>query len=196
MEKKFKLPLIECKECDSDQDLVVNFSGAKLKKLYIKCSKCNEEINLVEKSSVVLKEQKQKLKHLIKRLSKLIIKARVHIPKNKNELLKAIKNPKHPFTAAVIAALALLLMEMSGFGIFVALTWILGNLILAPVGWVLIPIVVVIVFTHRKSIEAQRALLEKNKVKKLRKKVENLKGLLEEKPNKGEMSKEDSGKER
>ena len=35
-------------------------------------------------------------------------------------------------------------MELSGFGIFMAMTWIIGNLILNPLGWVLIPIIVAI----------------------------------------------------
>ena len=59
------------------------------------------------------------------------------------------------------------MLELSGFGVFVALTWILGNLILNPVGWVLIPIVVGVVFHYRD-------LFTKNKISGLKEQLNNL----------------------
>jgi cytochrome c-type biogenesis protein CcmH/NrfG len=47
-------------------------------------------------------------------------------------------------------------MELSGFGIFIALTWILGNLILTPVGWVVIPVVIAIAIAYREKLKKER----------------------------------------
>ena len=59
------------------------------------------------------------------------------------------------------------MLELSGFGVFMALTWIVGNLILNPVGWVLIPIVVAIIFHNRD-------LLTKSKISDLKEQLDNL----------------------
>ena len=48
---------------------------------------------------------------------------------DKKELAKVIKDPSHPFTASLLAALLIILMEATGFGIYMALTWILGTFI-------------------------------------------------------------------
>ena len=48
-----------------------------------------------------------------------------------------------------ITILVLFVMEMLGFRIFTAVTWILGNLILSPIGWILTIFVVVIVVVIR-----------------------------------------------
>ena len=153
MEKTTEVPLIRCEKCESVYNLTVITSGIKIKSLFLDCKNCDQQINIIDKTADAYIEQKKKLQPLINRLTQLIIEAKRHIPKNKDDLSEAIQDPKHPFTAAVISALVLLLMELSGFGIFIVMSWILGNLILNPIGWVLIPIVVAITFTHKKSLK-------------------------------------------
>ncbi len=62
---------------------------------------------------------------LVTKLSKTIVKLRKTLPKNKDEWSDVIKNPKHPFTAALLSGLVILLLELFGFSIFMALTWLL-----------------------------------------------------------------------
>ena len=185
MEKKFNIPYVKCDSCQNDFNLIVESTRLTLKSLYLKCTSCDHEVNIIEKTSTLYKDQKQKLKPLIDRLTKLILEAREHIPKNKTELDDAIKNPKHPFTATVITAFLILLMELSGFGIFIILTWILGNLILTPVGWFLIPLIVAIAFTHKEKLKNKR-------MKELGKKIKDL----EEKLNNGNIEKDEFYKQR
>jgi uncharacterized membrane protein len=49
----------------------------------------------------------------------------------------------------------LIALEMTGFGVFIAVVWILGNLILNPIGWVLIPVVVAIALVHRSRFRTE-----------------------------------------
>ena len=175
MEKTFKLPLVKCDYCKSDFSLIVEWNGFKLGNLFLKCKFCDNDINIYEKSSNLYKSQKQKLKPLIKRLTKLILEAKEHVPKNKDELDDAIKNPSHPFTATVITSIIILLMEMSGFTIFMVVSWILGNLILTPLGWFLIPVIVAIVFTHKEKLKSEKMRKMGEKLKVLDKKLDEKK---------------------
>ena len=173
MKKTIEIPIIQCDNCGSKYNLGIKISGITITSLLLSCIKCDEEINILEKSSELYSEQKKRLKPLIKRLTKLIIEAKDHIPKNKEDLSIAIKNPKHPFTASVITALVILLMELSGFGIFLVMAWLLGNLVLTPIGWVLIPIVVAVTFTHRKSLKNKRMKEFGRLIKALEEKLNN-----------------------
>jgi gas vesicle protein len=185
MKKKLNIPLLQCDQCKNEYNLIVETEGIKLNELYLDCKNCDQQINILEKTSDLYNEQKERLKPLLDRLTKLIIEAKDHVPKNQPDLQEAIKNPRHPFTAAVITAIVILLMELSGFGIFMILTWILGNLILNPMGWVIIPSVVAIVFTHRES-------LKNKKIKEMGKLIKDL----EEKLNNNEIDKEEFDKKR
>jgi len=185
MKKKLSVPLIQCDQCKNEYNLVVETEGIKLNELYLACKNCDQQINIFEKTSELYKEQKERLKPLLDRLTKLIIEAKDHVPKNQPDLQEAIKNPRHPFTAAVITAIVILLMELSGFGIFMILTWILGNLILNPMGWVIIPSVVAIVFTHRES-------LKNKKIKEMGRLIKDL----EEKLNNNEIDKDEFDRKR
>lgn len=70
-------------------------------------------------------------------------------------------------------------MELSGFGIFVVITWILANLILNPLGWFLVPLIVAIGFTYR-------AYFKQDKLRELKVKLAEL----ERKQERGEISQE------
>ena len=111
MKKKLSVPLIQCDQCKNEYNLVVETEGIKLNELYLACKNCDQQINIFEKTSELYKEQKERLKPLLDRLTKLIIEAKDHVPKNQPDLQEAIKNPRHPFTAAVITAIVILLME-------------------------------------------------------------------------------------
>ncbi len=74
-----------------------------------------------------------------------------HLPRDRKGLEQAVRDPKHPFTAAVLSALGLGAANVSGFGIFLVISWILGNLILTPGGIALIPVFVMVVRAHRRE---------------------------------------------
>ena len=76
-------------------------------------------------------------------------------------------------------------MELSGFGIYLAIPWIIGNLILNPLGWILIPIIVAIVVHYYNRLKGDKF----NELK------EALKDL-EEKKLKSEISEEEYKKQR
>ena len=94
-------------------------------------------------------------------------KLRDTLPKNREEWGQVVTNPQHPFTATLLVGLALILMEMSGFGIFLIVTWILGNLILSPLGWVLVPLVVAIAFAYRRYFKREKMRELKNQLDEL-----------------------------
>jgi hypothetical protein len=98
-------------------------------------------------------ESKERLRKLAKEVAKSLTKMRDTLPKNREEWGEVVSNPRHPFTATLLVGMLIILMELSGFGVFLAVTWILGNLILNPIGWVLVPLVVAIAFAYRRHFK-------------------------------------------
>jgi len=167
MKKEMSIPGISCKSCGGSQKLSIHTKVIKISDLRLICQDCGIEEDILVLGAEKYTHSKKEIKRLTKELSKAVIKLRKTLPKNKDEWSNVITNPKHPFTAALLSGLVILLLELSGFGIFMALTWILGNLILNPLGWVLIPLVVGIVFYYRE-------LFTKNKINDLKEKLNNL----------------------
>lgn len=129
--------------------------------LKIKCRQCDWEEDVLEKGSGAYEESKKQFKVVIAEITKALLKLKESLPKNTAEWSQVVKNPKHPFTATLLAGLVIVLMELSGFGVFIVIAWILSNLILNPVGWVLVPLIVAIGFTYRRHFKQDRI----NKVK-------------------------------
>jgi uncharacterized membrane protein len=161
MKTTFDIPFAPCQECKGSEIkghcmLQVELGLGILKELKLCCSSCPWEVDLLASVSRSSAEAKAKVARLIKQLWPTIVAAAKSLPRNGEELRAAIANPKHPFTAAVLAAFTILAMELSGFGIFALLTWVLGNLVLNPVSWVLIPFVVAVVLAHRDRFQKER----------------------------------------
>ena len=156
MRKSLRLPAVRCDNCGGDLTLVVDTSGLKLSSLRANCASCGHSIDLFAEVRGQAARSNSKLKSLSREVAGAIREARTHVPKDREELRQAIQNPKHPFTAAVLTGLVLVAMELSGFGIFMALPWILGNLILNPIGWVLIPVVVAVAIAYRSKLKSER----------------------------------------
>ncbi len=167
MQKQFILPGISCDECNGELALHIETKRISVSELKIKCTQCGWEQDILKKGSEKYEASKKRLKQISKELSKTIVKLRDTLPKNKEELGEVVTNPKHPFTSALLAGLVILMMELSGFSIFIAVTWILGNLILNPVGWVLIPVVVAIAFVYRNHFNREKLATLKTKLSEL-----------------------------
>ena len=167
MKKQLTLPGISCDKCGGELALHVNTKMVKISELKIKCRLCDYEEDILEKGSEKFEGSKKELQRFAKEISKTIVKLGEPLPKDKEELGKIVTNPKHPFTAALLTGLVILMMELSGFGIFMAVTWILGNLILNPVGWVLIPVVVAIAFKFRGHFTRNKLSALKEKLNEL-----------------------------
>ena len=167
MKKQISIPGISCKSCSGSQSLSIQTNVIKISDLRLICQDCGIEEDIIALGGEKYTQSKIEIKRLTKELSKTVFKLLKTLPKNKHDWGDVIKNPKHPFTAALLSGLVIILLELSGFGIFMALTWILGNLILNPVGWVLIPLVVGVVFHYRD-------LFTKNKISDLKDQLNNL----------------------
>ena len=144
MNKEFSIPAVNCPECKNDLSVKVNAGFNGIKELTLTCKSCSYKIDFLEKTGEAVEYSKEKVKKITKIVSDHLVELKETLPKSKEELKEAIQNPRHPFTAALLAGLVIMAMELSGFGIFMAMTWIIGNLILNPLGWVLIPIIVAI----------------------------------------------------
>jgi len=144
MEKSVSLPAIGYPDCKARVDLLIATAGASLRKLVINCTSCEWKLDLLEEAQNQYAVNRDRAKKVSREVSRTITEARQHLPRDRSEWSEVLRNPRHPFTLAVITGLALVAMELSGFGIFLALTWILGNLILNPVGWVLVPLLVAV----------------------------------------------------
>lgn len=80
---------------------------------------------------------------------------------------------KRPFLVATIAVLVIFLMEMSSFRIFQIISWILGHLILSPIGWIGIPIIVFFVIKHKNSKKKDKINLFNNALNDIEVKFNN-----------------------
>ena len=161
MKKSFDLPGITCEQCQGKLALHIETEGTNISMLKIKCRQCDWEEDVLEKGSGAYEESKKQFKVVIAEITKALLKLKESLPKNTAEWSQVVKNPKHPFTATLLAGLVIVLMELSGFGVFIVIAWILSNLILNPVGWVLVPLIVAIGFTYRRHFKQDRI----NKVK-------------------------------
>ncbi len=144
MNKEFSIPAVNCPECKNELSVKINAGFNGIKDLILTCKSCSYRIDFLEKTGEAVAYSKEKVKKITKIVSDHLVELKETLPKSKEELKEAIQNPRHPFTAALLAGLVIMAMELSGFGIFMAMTWIIGNLILNPLGWVLIPIIVAI----------------------------------------------------
>jgi hypothetical protein len=135
--------------------------------LSVHCTQCDWTEDILEKGGEKIEGSKEHLRKLSKELAQTLTKLRDTLPKNREEWGQVVTNPKHPFTATLLTGLVLIVMEVSGFGVFLAVAWILGNLILNPVGWLLIPLVVAIAFAYRRYFQRE-------KMKKLKAELDEL----------------------
>ena len=142
----------------------------KVSELKIKCQQCDYGEDILEKGGEKFEGSKKELQRIVKEISKTVVKLGDTLPKDKDALGKVVTNSKHPFTMALLSGLVILMMEFSGFGIFMAVTWILGNLILNPIGWVLIPVVVAIAFAFRGHFTRNKLNSLKEQLKELEQK--------------------------
>ncbi len=172
MKKQLTLPSISCDKCEGELALYVNTEIVKILELKIKCQQCDYEKDILEKGNEKFEGSKKEVQRIAKEISKTIVKLGDTLPKDKEELGKVVTNPKHPFTAALLSGLVILMMEFSGFGIFMAATWILSNLILNPIGWVLIPVTVAITFAFRRYFTRKNLNSLKEQLKELEQKRE------------------------
>ena len=167
MEKTFPLPGISCDACKAPVVLQLATSGLGISAVKIRCTQCDWESDILEKGGDAYDAGKKRLKDAAKQIAKTMIKLKDSLPRNRDDWKQVIKDPKHPFTAALLALFLLVLMESSGFGVFLLLTWVLGNLVLNPLGWVLVPIIVAIVFHYRRHFTQDRLAALKTKLEEL-----------------------------
>ena len=163
MRHQFDLPGISCEQCKGSLALHIESTGVEFSILKIKCRQCGWEEDIFAKGNEAFEAGKKRAKGAAKEIAKTLLKLKDTLPKDRKEWGQVVTNPKHPFTAALLTFLLILLMELSGFGIFMVTTWILSHLILNPVGWVLVPLIVAIVFLFRSHFKRDK--LEKLKVK-------------------------------
>ena len=185
MINNFDLPGLACENCKGKLSLQVEAAGPQITHLKVICRQCGWEENILEKTGETYEAAKKQFKKSVDEITKALVKLKDSLPKNKEEWTQVVKNPKHPFTATLLAGLALILMEMSGFGVFVVVTWILGNFILNPFGWVLVPLIVAIGFTYRRHFKQEKLSELKMKLKEL-----------EQQRDAGTLSKEDYEREK
>ena len=163
MQQQFELPGISCEQCKSSLFLNIQTTGIKISILKIKCNQCGWEEDIFEKGNETYEAGKKRAEKVANQVVKTLVKLKDTLPKDGKEWGQVVTNPKHPFTAFLLTGLVIVLMELSGFGIFMAVTWILSNLILNPVGWVLVPLVVAIGFSFRGYFKRDK--IEKLKVR-------------------------------
>jgi uncharacterized membrane protein len=190
MKKTIHITYLNCQECkgsatDGHYVLHIEIGLSLLKALKLGCSSCGWEVDLLATISKSSAAAREKVARLLKDLWPTIVAAAKFLPRNKEELRRAVTNPRHPFTAAVLAAFTILAMEMSGFGIFALLSWALAHLVLNPVGWVLIPPLVAVVLAHRDRFQ-------KDRIERLRTAI----SALDEKLDKGDISRDEYGARR
>jgi uncharacterized membrane protein len=155
MRKSFKLPGVDCPDCGAAIRLAVATRRASLDEARTTCERCGWQLDLMEESRGQVGKAKGKVKRLARSVTDAIVDVRKTLPRDRSEWRTVIRNPRHPFTAAVLTGLVLIALEMTGFGVFIAVVWILGNLILNPIGWVLIPAVVAIALVHRSRFRTE-----------------------------------------
>ncbi|MCG8552204.1 MAG: hypothetical protein MI799_17515 [Desulfobacterales bacterium] len=170
---QFDLFGLSCEKCEGRLALFIKPKTITISSLKLKCRQCEWEENILDKGSELYGSTKKKMKDSTGKIAKTLVSLKDTLPKNREEWKEVIKNPKHPFTAALLAGLVLIMMELSGFGIFMVLTWILGNLILNPVGWVLIPLIVAITFKYRSHFKRDKLNRIKKRLKELEQKKES-----------------------
>lgn len=159
MNKTFIIPL-SCQDCRTSNKigqhlLVADFGPTGIKRLKVCCTTCQWETDLLEVVSRQTTEAKNKALELGKQLARTLILLKDTLPRDKVALKEAISNPQHPFTAALLAGLVILAMELSGFGVFAFATWVLAHLLLNPVGWVLVPVVVAVALAYRNGFKKE-----------------------------------------
>lgn len=167
MQKQFTLPGTSCSECYAKLVTVIETKRFTISSLKIKCTQCDWSEDILEKGTEKIEANTEYLKQASREIADNIVKLRHTLPKDRAEWGKVVKDPKHPLTAFLLSGLAILLMELSGFGIFMAVTWILGNLILNPIGWVLVPIVIAIAFAYRRYFKKEHLNNLKTKLSEL-----------------------------
>jgi hypothetical protein len=165
MQQQFELPGISCEQCKGSLALSIETTGVKISILKIKCNQCGWEEDIFEKGNETYKAGKKHAEKVTQQIAKNLLKMKETLPKDGKEWGQVVTNPKHPFTAFLLTGLAIALMELSGFGIFAAVTWILAHLILNPVGWVLVPLVVAVGFSFRGYFKRDKIEKLKNKLK-------------------------------
>lgn len=156
MKQSFKLPGISCERCKDKLEVILETSGISITTLKVVCHQCGWNEDILDRGEHVLEESRKQLQGAAQQITKTLLALKNTLPKNRDEWTEVVTNPAHPFTATLLAALAILLMELSGFSIFIAATWILANLILNPLGWFLIPLVIAIVFSYRTYFQQER----------------------------------------
>lgn len=154
MRKGFRLPVLTCEApgCTGDLEATVFTSTPYLE---IRCLDCGRELDLGQHGLRLARDVEREARRLAKVVARALVEIRDSAPRTTEDLKNAIRDPRHPFTATLIAGIAIVLMEMSGFGIFMALAWILGNLVLNPIGWVLIVPIIAIVVANRRIFERE-----------------------------------------
>ena len=155
MKKSFKVPGVDCPDCGGTVRLDIATRRASLAVAKTTCERCGWSLDLMEESRGQVVKAKDKVKRLARSVSSAIVDVRKTLPRDRSEWSTIVRNPRHPFTAAVLTGLVLIALELTGFGVFIALVWILGALILNPLGWVLIPIVVAIALAHRSRFRTE-----------------------------------------
>ncbi len=155
MRKSFKLPGVDCPDCGAAIRLVVATRRTALEEARTACERCGWNLDLLEESRGQVGKAKGKVKRLARSVTDAIVDARKTLPRDRNEWAAIVGNPRHPFTLAVLTGLVLIALQLTGFGVFIALIWILASLILNPLGWVLIPIVVAIALAHRSRFRTE-----------------------------------------
>ncbi|UCF20023.1 MAG: hypothetical protein JSU87_01015 [Gemmatimonadota bacterium] len=155
MKKSFKLPGVECPDCGGSVRLEIATRRAGIEVAEATCERCGWSLDLMEESRGQVGKAKDKVKRLARSVSDAIVDVRKTLPRDRGEWATIVRDPRHPFTAAVLTGLVLIALELTGFGVFIALVWILGALILNPLGWVLIPIVVAIALAHRSRFRTE-----------------------------------------
>jgi uncharacterized membrane protein len=180
MQKQFTLPGVCCEQCGGKLALDIETQRVSIERLKVVCTQCDWEEDILEKGSEKFEGSKEHLRKLSKELAKTLTKLRDTLPKNREEWGQVVGNPRHPFTATLLVGILIILMELSGFTVFLVVTWILGNLILNPVGWILVPLVVAIAFAYRRYFK-------RGKMKKLKEQLDEL----ERRRDAGELSDEE-----
>ena len=155
MRKSFKLPGVDCPDCGAAIRLEITTRRTTLDEARTTCERCGWELDLLEESRGQVGKAKSKVKHLARSVTDAIVDARKTLPRDRNEWSAIVRNPRHPFTVAVLTGLVLIALQLTGFGVLIALIWILASLILNPLGWVLIPIVVAIALAHRSRFRTE-----------------------------------------
>jgi hypothetical protein len=155
MRKSFKLPGVDCPDCGAAIHLEIATQRTTLERARTACERCGWELDLLAESRGQVGKAKGKVKRLARSVTDAIVDARNTLPRDRSEWATIVRNPRHPFTLAVLTGLVLIALQLTGFGVFIALIWILASLILNPLGWVLIPIVVAIALAHRSRFRTE-----------------------------------------